>query len=166
MKRWSLSVLALWVVLTGVSFAGEKTSLIELTDGSSIRGEIISMVNGVYTVRSSDLGTITIDGSKVRSVRIGTAVEAETKSAKPGKAGQISIGEQVDVLKQAMTSNEELLGMVASLASDPEFQAAMQDPELMRAVNSGDLEVLLANPKFMGLMNKTSVQEIAGKLAK
>jgi hypothetical protein len=166
MKRRILSVIALWVFLAGVSFADEKTSLIELTDGSSIRGEIMSMVDGVYTVRSSDLGTITIDRSKVRSVRIGTAVDAEPKSARPMKAGQISIGEQVDVLRQAMMGNEELMGAVGSLAGDPQFQAVLQDPELMRAVNSGDLEVLLANPRFMELLNKSSVQDIAGKVTK
>jgi len=169
MKRRILAVLVLWGSLAGVALSGGKTALIELNDGSTVRGEIVSLVDGVYTVQSSDLGALTIDQSKVRGVRIGSAVEAGTTAAvppKPTKAGRISIGEQVDVLRQTMAGNEELMSMVGSLAEDPDFQAVLRDPEIMTAVNSGDLNTLLANPRFMELLNKATVRDITGRATK
>ena len=36
----------------------------------------------------------------------------------------------------------------------------------MKAVQNGDLVTLMANPQFMGLLNKQTLQEIKNKTAK
>ncbi len=125
---------------------------IELTDGSVISGEIVSLSKGVYTVRSTALGTIQISESKIRTIR--------TK----GPGGEDS-ADQLKSIQQKMTGDADIMSMVRSLQDDPDFQEILKDPEVIKAVQAGDIAALMANPKFMNLLNKQSVQQIKNKLS-
>lgn len=126
---------------------------IELTDGSVISGEVVSLSKGVYTVRSGTLGTIQISESKIRAIR----------TTGPGRE---DIDDQVKSIQQKMTGDADIMSMITSLKSDPDFQEAMQDPEVMKAVQAGDIAALTANPKFMKLLSNTAVQQIKNKLSR
>jgi hypothetical protein len=125
---------------------------IELTDGSLISGEIVSLSKGVYTIRSGTLGTMQIKESKIRTIR--------TKG--PGREGSV---DQVKSTQQMMMDDADIMSMVKALQSDPDFQEILQNPEVIEAVQSGDIAALMANPKFMNLLNKQTVQQIKNKLA-
>jgi len=45
---------------------------IELLDGSMISGEVISLIDGVYTIQSTSLGTLKIDEAKIASIHLQT----------------------------------------------------------------------------------------------
>jgi hypothetical protein len=51
------------------AYAGEVKE-VELNDGTVITGEIVSLNNGVYTIKSESLGTTKLSESKVRSIRM------------------------------------------------------------------------------------------------
>lgn len=147
-------VLAFLGVLAAVAGAG-GTKEIELTDGSVLTGEVVSLTGGVYTIKSDALGTVRIEESKVRSIR--------TKDA-PGAAG--GTGAQVKSLQDKMTGDQEIMNMIKSLQDDPDFQKVLQDPEVMKAVNSGDVATLMSNPQFKKLLDNKTVQEIQNKVKK
>ena len=63
-----LVFLALAVAVTVVNAA--ETREIELTDGSVVTGEVVSLSGGIYTIRSTTLGTLRIEASKVRVIRL------------------------------------------------------------------------------------------------
>jgi leucyl aminopeptidase len=65
-----------------------------------------------------------------------------------------------------MMNDKEVMDKIHSLENDPEFQKILEDPEVMRAVNSGDVAALMANPQFLKLMNNRTVQEITNKVAR
>jgi hypothetical protein len=65
-----------------------------------------------------------------------------------------------------MMNDKEVMDKIRSLENDPEFQKILEDPEVMRAVNSGDVATLMANPQFMKLMNNRTVQDITNKVAR
>jgi len=141
------------VVATTVAIAAE-TREIELTDGSVITGEILSMEKGVYTVTSAILGTVRIEESKIRTIR---------NQVSAGAAG--NVGGQLKSLEDKMMSSNEMMDMIHSLQNDPDVQQILKDPEIMKAVQAGDIMTLMANPQLMKLLNKQGVQQIKNKLS-
>jgi hypothetical protein len=65
-----------------------------------------------------------------------------------------------------MLSDQEVMGMIQSLKDDPQFTKILEDPEIMNAVQSGDAASLMANPKFLQLLNNPTVRDIQQKVAK
>ena len=69
------------VLATPAALAGP--SQVELTDGSVLTGDLVGYADGRYTLRSPTLGDVSLEESKVRSVRPGV----------PGGAGRVAMSE-------------------------------------------------------------------------
>jgi hypothetical protein len=174
MKTFILIFIAIAAAATLVY--GAEIREIELTDGSVIAGEIVSLSGDIYTVRSATLGTIQIEESKVRSIRKKSSTSNVGDLASPTKSLQDktlnnpdTAGDpagQIKSLQDKMSNDPEIMPMIQSLQDDPDFQAILQDPEIMKAVQNGDLMTLMGNPQFMKLLNKQTVQEIKNKTTK
>ncbi|MGD9075056.1 MAG: hypothetical protein PVJ69_07580 [Desulfobacteraceae bacterium] len=149
MKQLIVGLLFVFGISLGSAIAGEIKE-IELKDGSVIYGEIVSFSGGVFTLRSKGLGTVKIEESKIRAIRSG--------SREGGKQGQIQ------QLQKRMMSDKEVVEMILSLQNDPDVQKILQDPEIMKAVNAGDMDALLSNPKFMKLLENPTIHEIREKV--
>lgn len=109
------------------------------------------MTNGVYTVRSDSLGTIKLEESKIRSIRV--------KFSDTNTASTI----EIKTIQQKMMGDMEIMGLIPSLQNDPDFKKALEDPEVMKAVNEGDIPALTSNPKFIKLLNNATVKDIQQK---
>jgi len=85
-----------------------------------------------------------------------------------GQAQQTSgnVKGETQALQQQMLSDPEIMNMIQSLQNDPDFQQILQDPEIMKAVSSGDIAALMANQKFMRILNNKTVHDIGTKLQK
>ena len=142
MRHFILGVFLLSFVLLGQAFAGE-TMTFELLDGSILTGKIISFNDGTFILESETLGTIRIEEAKIRSIRSGE------------KTGEIP-RDEVLALQEKMMGDEEIIAMILSLQNDPEFQAILQDPEIMSAVSSGDINALLSNQNFLKLLENST----------
>jgi len=140
------------------SRAGEVRA-IELKDGSIVTGEVVSLVNGRYTIRSASLGSVQIEESKVLAIRPVAAPAA----ANAGAASD-NTSEAVRTLQDRMMNDRDIMSKIQSLQNDPDFMKIVEDPEIMRAVNSGDISALTANPQFMKLMNNSTVRDIGQKI--
>lgn len=152
-------VLSLILCNHGV-FAGELMHF-ELSDGSVIVGKIISFKDGVYTIKSDMVGTINIKESGVRIIRKASAVK---DSGNTSKQATSQINKQVEALKPQMLGDEKIRGMIFSLQSDPKFQEIMNDPAILNAINSGNIEALKSNQKFMNLINHERVRQIKKRM--
>lgn len=141
-------------LLGAVASAGDMRD-IELTDGSVISGEIVSAGAGIYTIKSPSLGTIKVEESKIRAIR------SKGLSSTPADANS-----QVKSLQDKMMNDGEIMDMIRSLQNDPEFQKVLEDPAIMKAVQSGDIAALMANPQFTKLLNNKTVQDIKEKVAR
>jgi len=157
MRRPKILVLILACSL--LSFAGSAPAgelrRIVLTDGSVLAGEVVSYQDGVYTVRTDALGTISIDDTRIRSIR--TPGEASVPPAREVPSG--SVAEQ-------MQSDEEIMEMIRSLKDAPDFRQVLDDPDLLRAVERGDLATLISDPRFRKLLEDPNVLEIKKKMVK
>jgi hypothetical protein len=148
MRQFMICFALVFVLVSRSAFAGGLRE-IELRDGSIITGNVVSLSNGIYTIKSESLGTIKIEESKVNVIR--------QKSSSQG-AGEAKS------LQNKMMNDQEIMGMVQSLQNDPEFKKIMEDPEIIKAVSEGNVAALMANPKFMKLLNNSTVQEIQKKV--
>ena len=145
-----------WSVLSGNVLAGDLRE-IELRDGSVLTAEVRSLHNGVYTLHSSTLGTITVAASKIRAIR---------QSTPPPAAPPTPPNAHISSLQQTLLGNPEIMTMILALQSNPAMQAILADPAVMRAVSAGDLNALLAHPKFLELLNDPTVREIVKQVEK
>jgi hypothetical protein len=146
--------LLLSACMTGAALAGEIKE-IELKDGSVIAGEVLSLSKGVYTIRTESFGAVTVDDAKVRSIHPRGSGPAARHSDESGR---------VRSLEEKMRSDSEVMGMIESLKDDLQFRRILEDPELMKAVESGDMATLLSDPKFLQLMQNPTVKDIHRKV--
>jgi len=160
-KRTSIRGFVVSVMLVFLFFASVATLVnaaetreIELTDGSVITGEVVSLSGGIYTIKSAMLGTLRIEASKVRVIRL------------QGSAAPSDAGGRVKSLEDKMLGDGEIMDAIRVLQNDPDLQKILQDPEIMKAVQTGDFAALMRNPEFMKLMNKQAVQDINKKLTR
>ena len=61
---------------------------------------------------------------------------------------------------QQILGDEQTMALILALQSDPEMQALLNDPAVLSAVQSGDLNALTTNPKFLKLLENQKVKEI------
>ena len=73
--RWTRLLL---IVLSAVSLPARAAELRQFTlaDGGVISGEIESVQNGIYTIKSPSLGTITVKDSEIRSIGMASGSSA------------------------------------------------------------------------------------------
>ena len=157
MRVYTIVVWFMLGLCTAVAQAGEMKEVV-LKDGSVISGEVLSLTNGIYTVKSDILGTIKIEESKIRLIR----------EKSPGGTGQATLnsGSTGDVksLQEKMMGDKEVMDLIQNLQNDPDFKKLLEDPEIMKAVNAGDVATLAADPRFVKLLNNPKVQEIQKKV--
>lgn len=156
--RIGFLVMVGFLMPAALAYCGQ-TSRIELNDGSVINAEVLSLNNGAYTINSSTLGTVTIDSSRIRRIE-----PQETAAAGGSAMPASSVKSEMDKYKTAMMNNPDILRIINDLTSDPQFQKLMEDPEVMKAINSGDIQTLMSNQKFMEAANNPRVNEIKNKL--
>lgn len=79
-------------------------------------------------------------------------------------AGDKSVAPKVEEMKERMMQDEGIMALVRALQTDPEMQALLGDPEILRAIQAMDVGALTNNPAFMRLLNNPRVQEIEKRM--
>lgn len=160
-----------------------RTATVSLSDGSQVVGRIVRMEQDAYEVLSASLGTLKIPVSKIESVvfrkagaqRAGGPPADLAKRGAPARAVPRAgaqpeplggVGGLLDFqgLMRSMVENPEVMKLIEGLKDDREIQQFMRDPEVSRAIDSGDLLRLMSNPKLYKLLSLEKVKEIKGKV--
>jgi hypothetical protein len=163
MKNRFAIVLFLIMGLGTVDTLADDISEIQLLDGSVVYGEIISLNEGVYTVESISLGTLEIDGSKIKMIRL---KPDRTTGNEAVEEGQKITAEDLEALQKSMEIDQEVIDLILALRDDPQVQDILKDPEIVNALISHDTAALIANPKIIELLNHPKVRTIQKKVLK
>ncbi len=147
--------LLLCMTLPPAVHAGEIREIV-LADGSVIVGELVSLTEGVYTIKTAALGTLKVEDARVKTIRNISGTTAEP--------GEVSGQQKIMAIQKEMIADGSIMQLILSLQSDPDFQDILQDETIIKAINSGDFNGLMTNPKIVKLLNKPNVQEIKKKL--
>ena len=152
MKQTLCSIfLLLFMTLPVAVHAGELQEIV-LIDGSIIVGELVSLTNGIYTIKTATLGDIKVEDARVETIR--------NKSGRMEGSVEASIQQEIMAIQQKIIGDESIIQLILALQNDPDCQDILQDESIMKAISSGDLNSLMTNPKIVKLMNNSSVQEI------
>lgn len=160
MKRAIISCLFI-LVLSVIAYGAQKTK-IELTDGSIIEAEVVSLSGGVYTLNTDSLGQIKIDASKIK--KLSTLNTGAMPSVNLSDISNTAVKSQIDTMKTAMVNDPQTMEIIAGLLVDPQFQELLKDPEIVNALNSGNIQALMSNAKFMSITSHPKLGEIRNKL--
>ena len=146
--------------LLGFATDALASPTIELKDGSRIEGEIQSIDSGVYTVLSPSLGTVHVAQSNiVRIVYSGDVSKATASPDKPPTHND-AMTHQVQQLQSTLAQDPATVQSIMSLQSDPQVQAVLNDPAIMKAIQDGDFTSLLSNPKIQALESNEHVKQL------
>lgn len=169
-------LMSLFLLTTGAAWAGAEIATIELTDGSTLRGEVLSLKNDAYHLRTESLGTVTVPQSKVALVRYGAGEQARSANAGPAIGGGApaaaaadlptgtNLNQAVSELMTRLQADPGALREITALGSDPELQSLLQDPAIRQAILSQDYSSLASNPKVRALMNHPTVRKLASQM--
>jgi len=148
------------VALFGIVSGVLASPTIELKDGSRIQGEIQSFENGVYTVLSPSIGTVHVAQSNiVKIVYSGDASNAAGSSGKSSARDDASTRD-IQQLQLSLAQDPGAMQSIMSLQSDPQIQAILSDPAIVKAIQDGDYMSLLGNPKIQALENNEHLKPL------
>ena len=133
---------------------------ITLHDGSSVNAEVLSLNNGVYTLRSPALGKVTVAAGQVQTIQ---SIRIESS---PGQYPVSGSNFDMEQIQSSILANANTVKLVMALQNDPSVKAILADSEIMDAIQRGDYESLVNNPKIKRLMNKAEIKQITGSMAR
>jgi len=151
-----------WLAIAFLALAPDvlASPAIELKDGSRIEGEIQSIDNGVYTVVSPSLGTLHVAESNIARIDYANdASKAADSSGKSSKQDSPLTGE-IQKLQAGLAQDPAALQSIMSLQSDPQIQAVLSDPAIVKAIQDGDYASLLGNPKIQALDSDEHLKQL------
>ena len=164
--------LRLFLIVAAVNLAlcanAQSAKIITLKDGSVIKGNVLQLTNGVYTLETGNLGKINVPEPEVVSIT------AESAPVPPGtgNTGSASLKGQVQEVQTNLLSDPEVMTEIQNIMQDPEIRGVLSDPAFMKAIMSYDpnqiqqnekTQYLLQNPKFRSLMEKIQKKIPSGK---
>jgi hypothetical protein len=144
-------------VAVSLASVAAATQQIELSDGSILFGRVVSCTERSCTIETEAEGRREIDRDRIRSFadappkKLGHAVPV------PSTAGSAP---DIESLQKSLASDPQVMDRILSLQEDPEIQEILNDPEIMNAVARGDLTTLMANPRFLDLLDHPTIRDI------
>lgn len=156
--------LATWAAPSQAQTAASGAVVVTLTDGSTLKGELLGANADRLEVRSS-MGTLRIPLSRVASVARdidgGSARGGAAAAASPAEgAGAGPMAEAIAGMRSQLTANPATLQKLMALSDNADIMALVLDPEVQRIIQSNDLEAAARSEKIKRLMARPELQAI------
>ena len=143
---------------SSVCFAESKT--ITLTDGSQIKGDVLSAQDGVYAIKTS-FGNIMVSDSDIQSITAHSSMPPSVQNLGQMDPGQLKT--QAGQYQQILMQDQDFMGDMQGLAQDPEIMGLLSDPELIKAVTSQNMQSLQNHPNFQKLLENPKLRQLLEK---
>jgi len=148
------------VALLGLASGVLASPTIELKDGSRIEGEIQSIDSGVYTVLSPSLGTVHVAQSNIAKIVYSGDVSKAADSSSKTSTHDAALAEDIQQAQTRMAQDPATMQSIMSLQSDPQIQAILSDPAIVKAIQDGDYASLLGNAKIQALESDEHLKQL------
>lgn len=146
--------------LLGLASGVTASPTIELKDGSRIEGEIQSIDSGVYTVLSPSIGTVHVAQSNIVRIVYSSDVSNAADSSGKSTAHDDALPADIQQLQTRLAQDPAAMQSIMSLQSDPQIQAILSDPAIVKAIQEGDYTSLLGNAKIRALENNEHLKQL------
>ena len=144
------------ILLFAASVAQAETYEWTDREGTVHFSDTLAEIPALYRNSATPLGMDTPTANSGRAVPSATAGQGADAGG--------SIAPQVEQLKERMLNDEGTMALVRALMSDPQMQALLNDPAVLRAAQAGDFGALLNNPDVMKLLANPKVREIGKRV--
>ncbi|MEI8012478.1 MAG: hypothetical protein WCI27_08390 [Candidatus Omnitrophota bacterium] len=156
MKKLLLTIPFLLALVSGVFAADSKTII--LKDGSHVKGDLVGIADGYYTITTAAMGDIRVAEKDVLSIT------SDTPAAQPAAPTDIKATPEFNSIQNKIISDPALLSEIQALLQDPEIMAVMSDPVLIAAVQSGNSAVLQSDPRLKRLSENPKIKALIDKV--
>ena len=165
MKKYLLTFI-LTITLFNLASAAPKTlKVITLKGGSSLKGEVIQLKDGIYTLDILDLGRMNIPESDILSIT--SSQVPGSQYSQPGENNhpqKEQIKNQVNQIQKDILSDPGLMIELQNIINDEEVQAMLSDPKLLNDILSYDPQRIQQNNSAQDLMQNEKMQELMEKI--
>jgi len=150
----------------------KKLVLVFLLAATVAQAETYTWTDNVGTVHFSD-SPGEVPAAYLKSAKpLGTETKGAAntyKAVSPAAPRQSadgfgSVAPRVEELKERMLNDEGIVALISALQNDPEMLALLSDPAILRAIQGGDIGILINNPDFLKLLNNPRVREIGNRM--
>ena len=157
-------ILAIFVLSINTAvFADSPEQIITLKDGSQIKGKLVGINNGTYTIQVPVVGDVHASIADVISVTNDIAPTPATgPTQRSGNAPNYD--QQIAANQKQLMSDPESMELLHQMMQDPQIMKLLQDPSLIKAVTSRDYGSVQNNPSVQKLLNTPQMQAILQKL--
>ena len=163
MKRLTFLCL-FFLTLHAFAYCGQRSRIL-LFDGSVINGEVVSYNNGIYVIRSDELGELSIESGKIFRMD-----SIDYSPANIANASVIDLNNStsagIDNYRKELMNDPKSAAVITTLAADPQIQEILKDQQIHEAAQAGDVEALIKNKKFIDMVNNPKLREAVDKIKK
>lgn len=167
--------LVTFILFLTIPALAQNTQAINLKDGTILKGRVIEVRNGYYTIQTKLTGPVTIHEKDIVSINNIDNLTSQSQAsfldntpsglnlANPQSARNVQ--QEVNSLSQNLLNDPEIRSAMEELTRDPEMMQIMGNQNLLKAIlggnsttmqNDPNVQELLRHPKMQKLMNMIS----------
>ena len=163
MKKITLC-LSVFLALVSGAFAADS-KVITLQDGSRVKGELIGIQNGYYTVRTASMGEVRVADQDVASITAGEPAQPPTSAQPPAAIPtDIKSTPEFKSIQNKVLSDPHVMSEIQKLIQDPEVIAVLSDPSFAAAIQSGNTATLQSDPRLKRLSENPKIKALIEKI--
>ena len=166
MKKYFLTFILTICLLSLASAAPKNLKTITLEGGSILKGEVIQLKDGIYTLEILDLGRMNIPESNIQSITSSQAPSSQySQSDGSNSLQKAQIKSQVNQIQEDILSDQGLMMDLQNILNDEEVQTMLSDPQLLNDVLSYDTEKIQQNDSVQDLIQNKKMQKLMEKIS-
>ncbi|MFT5387197.1 MAG: hypothetical protein ACI9F2_000293 [Lysobacterales bacterium] len=155
-KNLILPLCFCFTLLASHAISAEELKTITLKDGSVLKGKIISMSGGTYTIKTALLDEVEISEAVIAN--IGSSQINPANSQNSGLKGQ------VEKIQTQVLQNPAIMSDIQKMLENPEMLEIMKDQDFITDIMSMDPARIQNNPKAQQLLGNPQMQEMMKKI--
>ena len=157
------------LLVLAVPLYADSAKVINLKDGTVLKGQVLEFKEGVYTLETSVAGQLQVSDEDILSILSAEAGAADpsdpASSNGPGlPQDNTQIKEQVQQLQGSVMSDPALMTDIQGMLNNEELQAIFSDPQFVNDVLSYDPQKINQNEKTQELLQNPQMQAIMEKI--
>ncbi len=157
-------LLPILIFLSSSTVVFAQSQVITLNDGSQVKGELVSVNDGTYTVRTSAMGDVKVKSTQIKSITTGSAAPADNNLI-PSFNANNPYKAKMQAVQNSVLADPALMQEIQTLTQDPQLAPLLADPALMQAATSQDPQAIAGNPKAQELMQNPKMRALIEKIA-
>jgi len=159
-----MSCVLLLLILAHTPLFAVTDQIITLKDGSKIKGEVVSLSSGIYTVHSPALGDVKVNASEIVSIA-GSTNATQQNTPDMGQAQtDTSINQRIKSAQNQLLNDPQMMGELMEIMKDAELEPLLSDPDLVNKVLSNDVKAIESDPKAQELIKNPKMRALMDQM--